>query len=525
MLLDQFGRQLTRTNGSDTNGSRSRPSAFTVPQIWTYSSEYQNVSKSYLFDRNDEAMRRSRFDAVMMLNDCDLQSLCEEATDAVLGLPWHIEPEDKRDPIQRCVAEGVTRIVKSTFRLNDAMYSLDRWGWWYGKAGLNCSWKWTTMNVPIPMPSGPSYLGNMPMVDHKSRVLRLDRHAPINGDKITFRWDGTPLLRISPNRAIDFPKSLVVNAEVGPSLALDGDYRERVIVHRVRPRDPDYYDPQAAVNSMGYGIRSQVYWMWRLKQDCLTNGVEWLDRFGPGLPVVEVDQGNADANEEAKRLAKQMNRRSILVIPRSPDSRMSAGSVQFLDAPANGLGIITNLIAWAESKMERYIVGQSMSSGADNESGLGGSGRAEFAADTKKQKIIGHKDALEQTLTGCDNEPGLISIIKKHTYPWADFALNFKFNLQDQDPAAVMQAVSASVALGVTYQMDEVRELTGLSKPTDGDEIVGGMMQQPPGGGDPKDGGSDGDEDNLSDDELAGIFGGGTPDEGVSDKELAETFQ
>lgn len=506
-----------------SNGRFSRPSPFAVPQVWTYSSDYQLLSKSYLFDRSDEAMKRSRHDAVMMLNDAHLQALCDEAAEAVLSLRWEIEPEDKRDPVQRAVAEGLTRIVRHIWKLRDAMRTLSRWKAWYGKAGLNCSWEWGTMNVPVPMPSGPTYLGSLPMVDQKCRVLKLKHHTPINGDKITFRHDGVPMLRIMPSHVGEFPKSLVTLSEVGPVLALEGGYRERVIVARHDPRDADYYDPQAAGGVMGYGIRGQVYWLWRLKMDCLTNGMEWLDRYGPGLPVVEVDQANANAADEARRLAEQMNRRSILVMPRSPDSRMSAGGVQFLDAPANGLGIITNIIAWAESHMERFIVGQSMSSGADNEGSLGGSGRAEFAADTKKQKISAYKTSLEDSMTGCEVEPSIVSIIKKHVYPWADFGTYFRLNLQDQDPAAVMNAVTQAASMGVTFQMDEVRSLTGLSKPTEGDEVVGGAMlqamQQQQSGN--EDGGEDeGDEGDESD----GMFGDAA-DEDMNDEEIAGMFQ
>jgi hypothetical protein len=196
--------------------------------------------------------------------------------------------------------------------------------------------------------------------------------------------------------------------------------------------------------------------------------------------------------------------------------------VQFIDAPANGLGIITNLIAWAESHIERFIVGQSMSSGADNEGSLGGSGRADFAENTKIQKVMGYKESLEDAMSGCEEEPGIVSLVKKHTYPWADFGLRFKLSLQDQDPAVVMSAVQGAAAMGVTFQMDEVRALTGLSKPTESDQIVGGVMQQPQEGGDPGTGADD--EDELTDEEVNGMFGE-QAEEGMTDQEVGEMMQ
>jgi hypothetical protein len=56
--------------------------------------------------------------------------------------------------------------------------------------------------------------------------------------------------------------------------------------------------------------------------------------------------------------------------------------------------------------------------------------------------------------------------------PGADFGIRFEFNVETPENADKMDAVSKAVSMGVSFKMDEVRELTGMSKPVEGDEVV-----------------------------------------------------
>lgn len=481
-----------------------------LPTVLTFPALLNIWSASYQFERSDEAMRKDRRKAMAMYRDGWTQALLEERYTAVQSLPWGIVPEDANDPIQQAVSQGLEKVLRSTHQLNHAVRSLQR-ALWYGKYGLQIQWKEKVMSVPVCefRPRG------VPMRTEKARVLAIERHMPVNGDKISFAWDGTPLVRINSVEAERLPKANVIMTSSGPAIKMSGSYRERLIVHKHDPEDADWWDFDAAGRIHGVGLRDRSFWISSMRLDFISWVMDVMEKIGAGIPMIRYPMGSVGAKEDAQEIARTLNRRSVIIVPVSQNSREVGGSAEYLEAPANGVAILQALIVWVEMQIERLFVGQSMSSGADNESGLGGSGRADFARDTKAQKISADADELQETITGCDHSPGIVSTMKKYMYPWADFNVKFQFKLQHQDPGEAIVNAQGLTGMGITLKADEVREKGGFSKPTEDDEMVGGMMPTAdPSGQVP---------DELTDADLNSLFEGADQDEDgeLNEKELA----
>lgn len=462
-----FSQFLQKQDG----GSDRVDSRYAVPHVITFTSLLQTWSRSYQFERSDEATRDSKQNAEAMQRDCWYRALISERSEMCVNQRWHVESEDKKNPVDQAVSEGVTRIIRRTPHLRQAFRTLDK-SKNFGKYGLNCVWDWRTMDLPVPE-FRPSWARNMPFRMQRYKALYLRDHGPIHGDKISYQWDGTPLLRINPTKAQSLPNSQVIITDGGHALRLTGEYRERVIIAKHSPTDADFFNAQQGGLIHGEGIRSVVYWVYRMRLDLIAFVADVLERVGAGIPIMPYDANSKTGQAEAIEHGKRLNRRSVIAMPVFGDGRGSPFVPQFLEAPPNGLTLLQSFILWLEAQIERYIVGQSMSAGGGSAGGLEGDGRKEFAMDTKLQKVEADCDELAEYLTGSAEEPGLVSVIAKYTYPWFRNHLRFVFDFKKQDPMSLIQAAQGLQQLGVSLIADEVREPTGFSKPTQDDEVIG----------------------------------------------------
>jgi hypothetical protein len=181
-------------------------------------------------------------------------------------------------------------------------------------------------------------------------------------------------------------------------------------------------------------------------------------------------------------------------MPVSQDQLRSGGAIEIIEAPTAGAGVVLELTKALEQKIERFMVGQLMSGGMDHDSGLGGTGRADFARETKHAICANDAEELAETLTGGPREPGLISTMFRWTLPqfYGRFPMRWVYDITVPDPKERLAAVLDAAAGGVEFDEDEVRNLTGLSKPAEGARTIGGKQAlpgpgglpgQPPGGG------------------------------------------
>jgi ParB-like chromosome segregation protein Spo0J/Sec-independent protein translocase protein TatA len=302
-------------------------------------------------------------------------------------------------------------------------------------------------------------------------------HRPVNGDKIQFQWDGTPGIQINASEASRYPQDAILGTDRFPVLALNrSQWRQQFIIHSHEVDDADYYEGEMAGAVEGVGLRSQIYWAWWLRDEMLSWCVDFMRKVGTlGLLIFRYESGNKEAKAAAEANARTASQRVAITMPvvGGRDNGMTSG-IEHIPANTGGVETLQDMIAnYFERHMERLIVGQSMSSGGGGAGGLEGDGRANLAADTKWQLLKFDAENLAETLT-----TDLVRPLAKMNFPDAKFDIKFEFVIESPENEKKMQAVANACSLGVTFRMDDVRELTGMEAPDEGDETVGGQPQQ-----------------------------------------------
>ncbi len=478
---------LVDSSGNDIL-SEKRPDGFAVPHVFTFASLFQGGFKTYFQERWDEALRHHRTNALAMRRDAWLMALLRERKDGTLRLKWHLEPDNDKDMTEKAAAGSMTKVLRSIRRIKRIERACLE-ALWYGRYAVHMKWGWKVMNLPTPVYSGPPEAGMQPGIAMAPRkVFTVLDHRPVNGDKIAFTFDGTPAIMAGAGIGSTWGESVrMITTNIAPAVVLDTpDLRRRFLVHSHDPDDADYFEGEQADAIHGVGIRSRVYWLNWMREEYISWYVETLERIGLGVIVVKYDLANADAKKEAEKTAKNFSRRSVLLVPVAADQLRSGSQagVEVVEAPTAGIQMVVMLQEAIEAKIERYIVGQTLSAGTEG-SGLGGTGVAQMHADTKQDIIAADAAELGETLTGSydDREPGLVDQAFRWTFPELNgkFPLRWVYNVDETDPAK-MEMVAAAAQIGVTFPMDEVRMLTGVRAPEEGEEIIGGAPQMP---GDP----------------------------------------
>ena len=104
-----------------------------IPHIHTASGRYGIASHAYL--NQDEALRDSRQNAERMRADCGIMECVEQRQRAVALLPWHIEPDDAKDPSQQELAAAMTAILEETPRFTEMRRNLQE-SIWFGRSAV-----------------------------------------------------------------------------------------------------------------------------------------------------------------------------------------------------------------------------------------------------------------------------------------------------------------------------------------------------------------------------------------------------
>lgn len=479
-LIDAQGRPLnSHTNRIAERGSYQN-SDFALPPTLTFTGMIGGANHTLWLDRFDEAMRSSRDDAKVMENDCFLMGLMQERKLAVASLPWHIEVPNPKDPVQLEVQTGLQDRVATMPRFRMFLMSILE-AIWFGRYGEQVKWTWE--------PSGGR------------RFLHLAKWTPINGDKIGHQEDGTPFILGNAARLSERSDIETIITTRGMAVRLNRQWRDRFIIHSHELYDADFFDYERAEAIFGLGVRSRVFFLNFLKLNFLGAVTTFMERVGLGITLWYFPAGNEKARAEAQSAAEDQSDRTNILIPTYEDQK-GAKSVERVEVPTTGSELLMKFSEQIDKWIERYVIGQSMSSGEDKESGLGGTGRAEFAKDTKNQ--IRNMDAAnaEETLTGTEEAPGLISMMQKYSYPetWPSpsnprgFRARFVFDAESSDPDKKLEAASKLFTMNIPFKMDEAREAGGFTKPDADDEVAVQQQKQPGMGGMPGAGGAPGGE-------------------------------
>lgn len=332
----------------------------------TFSALYQTMAKAYYW-KYDEALKNSEENALAMRRDSFILGCLQERYLQLAELPFHLEPEDQKSRIQKAISDELTKIIKKTNRWTQFVYQLSE-AIWYGRYGNQLNWR----SVPV---------------NGQPRLAVVD-HRPVNGDKIQFAYDGTPMIMIHHSEAADLMKSgrakqddLVIGGR-SPMLRLSKpEWRQRFVVHKHICNDADYFDGEMAGGVHGVGLRSMIYWNFWLRDEMLGWAINHLKKIGVGgILVFYYDEGNKEGKAAAEEAAQQAGERYAISMPRPRGSAKDTSHAELLSFNESGVQALTSIIQeYFERHIQRLIIGQELSSSAAA-TGLG-SGVANFQVD------------------------------------------------------------------------------------------------------------------------------------------------
>lgn len=440
-----------------------------IPAARNFSMVLNAATRIYSY-RADEALRDNQVAARAMRRDAFLLGLFEERILPTINRDVNIEVDDDRDPEQQYVRDGLARLVKAIPKFRRMKRALMD-GVWFGKAGVAWAFEKKTE------------------VDNLWGIRKWDS---VHGDSIQYSFDGHPCVMMDAQTAAWYSShgakygppgigDLVPTDRGGTALQLHRpQWRERYAVHQHILQKADYFEGEMAGSVQGLGLRGQVYWQYVVRTDALTWMLAYMQAVGQmDLLVFNYPAGNYAAQQQQELNAQRIIGKAAIACPRSPTQNWPA--VEQIPMNEAGLKALQGLVAdYFDRHIERLFVGQSMSSGADKGTGLGGTGRADFAKSTKDEILIYDTGCLDETLT-----TDLLGPLKKYNFPWAKFPVRAKSVLPDLKAQEKVMSGKVLVSLGVPIKADELREAAAYSRPEPGDDVIGAPQMGPSGAGGP----------------------------------------
>jgi hypothetical protein len=424
-----------------------------IRNIDTFLSRWITIGSLYDPRAWDAALAHNPQNADLMLNDAYVASLLQERIAPLPALPWSVVADDDSFADD---ADYVTACVEKLPRWSQFVDYLAH-ACWYGKYGSQLRWGWTECK------GQRSYI---PLA-----------HEPVHGDKFLWDWtdeENAGVMISTQSRGL-YPADSVYMSQLGPMLKLNRpSWRAEFVIHTHRIIDADYFKPQQGARIHGFGLRSAAYWCWNLRNEVLQWVFNLMSKVGlTGILIIWYEEGNKTAEANAQNAAEQAKHDTVLLLSRPISTNLrEAWGVQHIPIDMSGVGELQKMVDdYFQRQMERLIVGQGMSGGQDNDNGLGGSGRAKLAKNTKDNLTRYDCLALGDTLTS-----DLVGPICRLNRPQALGHLRFHFNLPDDDetrPAKIKDAL----AIGLKVAEKDAYAAFGLRKPKDGEPTIGGVQQ------------------------------------------------
>lgn len=444
---------------------------FLLPHYRTFQGVYNLFSKTYSY-KWDEAVRRGLADAAAMKNDTYFRALMQERL-TPLGLwDWTIaadkDPLNPKDPYSEEKAK-VAKMLDAECRATPNLMKFRRslgWAAWNGRSGNQIAMTQDPEN-------GLDWAGNRPY------VVKL--WEPIDGDKLQWAWgdeksdqNGHWCVMIAPQFRDSYPDSEITIADRTTLLRLRRpEWRSRFVVQMHEIEDAAYEDIFGAGRAKGVGLRHFVFWGWWLRDEMLSWMVSLLEKAGTlGLLIFKYPMGNKAAEDAAMENAKNVNNRNALAVPVQPNTNPADYGVEVVALPTEGLRFCKEVVFdYWDKHFERLFIGQTLSSGTEG-SGLGGSGVAQLHRDTKFSLLKFDAVSQQECLT-----QDLVLPLKRLNHASAPGVYRWHYLLPDPAAKEKLEAISKAASLPGTkleYKAEEVRSLVGMSKPEEGDDIIGG---------------------------------------------------
>lgn len=388
-----------------------------------------------------EARRKSREDSKVMRRDPRIEASLKKRKLATVQLNWSVEPEDDKNEAQLAGAKKLTEHLEA-FDLDELLENLLD-ALWYGP--------------------GPAEL--MVAYDERDRDYKIKGTRSIHGDSVVFDALGNPLLRVGAG----YPSADSVAGWESKVRPLTATEREIFVLHTFNPAAPEFFTPEeAAIIFHGSGLREDVWYYWWISNHIHKQWVFFLERYAGGVVVI-AHADTVPAREAAEKAIRELKDGGYLLMPIPGDAIDIKGfDIQIKEAPANSGQLFSEYVdGFTGAYIKRIIEGQSLTSEA-GPTGLG-SGLAQAHQDTFAMFIEYDARRLARTIT-----EQVVRRLQRWNGIMPDVRFQFKFAIDERTKKEAMEAVHIAHGMGVSFKETEVREITGLSKPDEDDDIIGG---------------------------------------------------
>lgn len=421
-----------------------------VPHSQTYAGVF-NWYQKYYYNYFDESLIDSQENSLAMRHDGFIQELLYHRQIPTVVQDFSFECDDPDDPGQVKIRKQLHSVVNNISYFKQLLLQLLE-AIYYGKSGSQFLWG-------------------------KKRIRGREfwtvlQHDPVQGDKIVYRYNGTPGVMIYAGSISNLEPALrpfIMNIDKGPALFFDDQkVRDRFIIHNFHRSDTDYlYESDKALGIQGLGLRDRFYWMWNMRAELIGWMLDALQRVGAnGMLYGYYQAGNPEARDATLDALRNLVKENVAAFPTS----MGATIDDIRNIQTNGIGydVIYNIIVHLEGIMRRGFLGQNLSS-QSAATGLG-SGVADLQGDMFQNIILYDSSCLGETI----DDQLVKKILKfnkwKYKGRWyygddLPFNVKFKFNVNKNNVQAIIQAAQTLYNMGVPLDMENLRDLAGLAAP------------------------------------------------------------
>lgn len=386
----------------------------------------------YLFD---QALKKSREQAVACRNDPVIEEAIREAKMPIAQLSWYIEPTDETNPEEVTAAQKVTLAISRTPRLQQLFMDLLE-GLWFGRAALQLTYQWDA--------DDPS-------------LMTIKDWVSLPPDSLVFRWAGD--LGVQVNAAFE---GEVESWNLGRVHYFTPKEMEAILLHQDERRPADWYDTTGTGSINGVGWRNVVFWYWFIKTNILANLLDLTERIGNGVWLAGFDQSNPEGRNSWERAIAEYRDKRVLMRPIDKQGN-SLYDLNILEPGATTTANLEGLIRYFEGIIRSVILGHPLGSGA--EINIGGDPAAIYG-DAISRTTKYHAGNLAETFSF-----RWLPVLYKYMCPGVRPG-RFKFSTDHPNAEALLGFSERLYQMGYQVDLDQIADLCGLVKAQPGSAIA-----------------------------------------------------
>lgn len=380
---------------------------------------------------------------LMMRADADIEGVLRSLQVTLASLEWAVVSSDQENAEAVDLAAKISKIFSEMPRRSDFVRAMHE-AVWYGNAACNVVYR----------------------RDERLGVA-IREWYPFHPDTLAYDQRGNLAMRVGAQYSADGPSQQNIGFDSRVHIFTEEE-RKAIVLHRVFINAPDFNDPNSTESIYrGVGARDVCWFMWLAKQEVLQDAITYAERYAMGIRVGYYPLGQDAGRGMMENVLANLTNDNSVLLPMSGTEKIY--DIDIKEPNSGRAQVFMELVNWFSGKIKEAILGQNLSSETGS-TGLG-SGVASLHADTLSRIIRYHADALADSLT-CD----FVRVVAKMLGASDSVAASLRFDFAPErtDPKERLEAIKSFVELGGKVAERDVRDLLGLSEPTEGEKVLGG---------------------------------------------------